>query len=140
MAFMSKLRAATHRRRAHPRFSVPVQISKHGGKAMPGSVSVTNDHDVRVPLKWNDDVGPIAHPPTSGTTVASDNPAVIARGDVAPDGMSVVLRTAGDGTCNVTVKNGALSDTISVTVGEPVPSALAADPAGAVSVPKGTAA
>jgi hypothetical protein len=104
------------------------------------ALTVTDDHDVRVPLLWSDDVGPIAHPPTSGTTVTSDNAAVISGGDVAADGTSVVLRTAGDGTANVTVTNGALSSVLEVTVGAPVPTALVADAADAKPVPKGTPA
>lgn len=106
---------------------------------MSGSVSFTNDHDLRVPLKWSDDAGAV-HPLLTGTTVASDNPAVVSGGDVAADGTSVVLRSAGDGTCNITITNGALSDTIAVTVGDPVPSNLVADAADAAPVTKGTAA
>ncbi len=84
------------------------------------------------------------HPDTAGTTVTSDNVAVISGGDVAADGTHVVLRTAGDGTCNVTASNTTagvtISDTISVTVGVPVPTEVAMDVDHAASVPKGTAA
>lgn len=106
---------------------------------MAGSVSFTDDHDLRVPLKWADDVGAV-HPILTGTTVASDNVAVVASGDVAADGTSVVLRSAGDGTCNVTVTNGHLTDTIAVTVGVPVATSLDVDAADATPVAKGTAA
>lgn len=107
---------------------------------MPGTITVSDDHDVRVSLKWSDDVGVIGHPPTTGTTVTSDNAAVVSGGDVAADDMSVVLRTAGDGTCNVTVSNGTLKDTIQVIVSEATPTSLQVDPSSATPVAKGTAA
>jgi len=118
---------------------LPQWINKRTN-AMTSTLSITDDHDVRVPLKWSDDVGPIAHPPLTGTVVSSDTPAVISGGDVAADAMSVVLRTVGDGTANVTISNGALSTIIAVTVGAPVPSSLEADTVDAVPVPKGTPA
>jgi len=121
-------------------WNVPRIVNKHTGVEMAQPLIITDDHDVRVPLKWSDDVGVIGHPPLTGTVVTSDNPAVISGGDVAADGMSVVLRTVDDGTCNVTVTNGSLSDTIPVTVAAPTPTSLVADSADAVPVAKGTPA
>jgi hypothetical protein len=122
------------------KFGVPHWVSKVGGVVtMAGSTTVTDDHDLEVPLIWSDDVGPV-HPDTTGTTVTSDNTAVISAGDVSADGSHVILRTAGDGVANVTVTNGTLTDTIAVTVGTPVPNKVALDVAHAVPVAKGTAA
>ncbi len=135
-----KRRHRHHDRPTKLTFAVPLMVSKQTGEViMPGSITVTDDHDEKVPLLWTDDAGTV-HPDTSGTTVTSDNAAVISGGDVASDGTYVLLRTAGDGTCNVTVTNGALTDTISVTVGAPVATAVALNAANATQVPKGTPA
>lgn len=117
---------------------VPRLIQK-GGKVMPGSVNCTRDHDMRIPLKWSDDVGVVAAPATGTTAVASDT-TVITAIDVAADDGSIVLRTGADGTCTVTVTNGTMTDSITVTVSEPVASVLNVDAADATQVAKGAAA
>ena len=132
-------RFGRHRKPTRLAFDIPMLIRKKGKHVMPGSVTVTNDFDLRIPLKRTDAAGPV-HPDTSGTMASSDNVAVISSVDVAADGTSVVLRTAGDGTCNITVSNGALTDTIAVTVSDPAPTSVAIDAADAVPVAKGTAA
>ncbi len=106
---------------------------------MPGAVNCTRDHDMRIPLKWEDDAGIVAAP-TSGTAAQSDNPDVISQVDVAADDMSIVLRTNGDGMCRVTVTNGSMQDTIDVTVSEPTASIVEIDASSATQVAKGTAA
>jgi hypothetical protein len=124
------------------KFAIPRLISKAGVEVMPGSISVTSDHDARVSFIWADDVGPVV-PLPGGTVISSDNTAVISGGDVAANDASCVLRTAGNGTCNVSVDNPGppvLHDTMSVTVGAPVPTALTFDPTSATAVPKGTPA
>lgn len=121
-------------------WEVPLPINKLTGATMPGTVTITDDHDVRIGLKWSDDVGPIGHPPTTGTTVTSDNTAVISGGEASADDTSVVLHTAGDGTCNVTVSNGSLKDTIQVVVSAATPTELQVDPTTATPVAKGTTA
>jgi len=120
------------------KFDIPIKLSKQG-VAMAGSVSFTDDHDLRIPLKWADDVGAV-HPLLTGTVITSSDPAVISGGDVSADGTSIVLRSAGDGTCDVTVSNGALHDTITVTVGAPVASSLVVDAADATPVARGASA
>jgi hypothetical protein len=122
------------------RWDVPLRLDKLTGAKMASPLSVNDDMDVRVPLKWADAAGAIGHPPTTGISVTSDNVAVISKGDVSADGLSVVLRTAGDGSCNVAIAWGTLSDSIPVTVAVPVPTSLAADVADAVPVTKGAAA
>lgn len=118
---------------------VPRLITKEGRITMSGAVSCTKDHDLRVPLKWSDDAGTVAAP-TTGTTAESSDTNVISSVDVAEDDGSIVLRTANDGTATVTVKNGSMSDTISVTVSEPTASAVQADASSATQVAKGAAA
>jgi hypothetical protein len=125
------------RRPTSLKFSIPLQVNKATGATMPGAVTFTDDHDEKIPLLWTDDAGTV-HPDTTGTVVTSDNVAVISKGDVASDGTYVILRSAGDGTCNITITNGALTDTIAVTVGVPTPTTLAIDAAHATQVPKGT--
>jgi len=137
--FLGHILDVLKRQRAkYLKFLVPQYVNKATGEAsMSGSITVTDDHDLKVPLQWSDDVGPV-HPDTTGTTVTSDNTAVISSGDVASDGSYVILRTAGDGTATVTVANGTLSDTLAVTVGAPVATSLAIDAADATPVAKGT--
>lgn len=117
----------------------PRLITKGGAEAMSGSVNCTKDHDLRVPLKWSDDAGVVSGP-TSGTTGTSSDPTVISSVDVAADDQSIVLRTAGDGTCTVTVKNGTLTDSITVTVTDPVATQLDVDASTATQVAKGAPA
>lgn len=120
------------------RVGIPRFINKTTGEVlMPGPYSVTRDHDLELDLIWADDQGPVA-PLPGGTAITSDNVAVIASGDVSANDAKAVLRVAGDGTCNVTFANGALTVTEVVTVGEPVPSSLST--ANPVAVAPGTPA
>lgn len=123
----------------HIAFEQTQLLNKQGVLVMSGSISCTDDHDMRVPLVWTDDVGKVAAPAAAGTTAVSDTPATCTV-DVAPDDASIVVRTVADGTASITVTNGTLTDTITVTVGPPTASALAVDAADAVQIVKGTAA
>lgn len=136
---LRKLLSEESRKPTILKFDVPILLSKRGIQTMSGTVTFTDDHDLRVPLKWADDIGAV-HPFLTGTVVTSDNVAVVSGGDVSADGTSVVLRSVGDGTANVTITNGDMHDTIVVTIGVPVALSLTADAADATPVPKGTAA
>jgi hypothetical protein len=114
-------------------------LNKKGRLIMSGSANVSTDHDLRVPLKWTDDVGAVSAPAAAGTTATSDNPAV-ATVEVAPDDLSIVVRSVADGSCNVTVTNGAMTDSIAINVVDPQASVLDVDATDAVMIPKGTAA
>ena len=113
-------------------------LDKKGHLIMSGAITLTTDHDERVPLKWADDVGAVSAP-TSGTTATSDNPA-IATVDVAADDLSIVVRSVAVGSCNVAVANGPMSDSIVVNVTAPAATVLDVDATDAVLIPKGTAA
>jgi hypothetical protein len=113
-------------------------LNKQGVLTMSGNANVTTDHDLRVPLMWEDDAG-VVSAPTSGTTAVSDTPAVCTV-DVAADDMSIVVRSVAAGSANVTVSNGTMTDTIAVTVAAPSASVLDIDAADATMIPKGTAA
>lgn len=114
-------------------------LDKQGRVIMSGTVNITTDHDARVPLQWKDDVGTVSAPDAANTVATSDNTAV-ATVDVAADDASVVVRSVADGTCNVTVTNGSLTDTIVVNVTDPSATSLNVDAADAVLVAKGTPA
>ena len=97
---------------------------------MPGSITLPDDQEVTVPLKFADAIGAV-HAPATGGTASSDNTAV-ATVTVAADDQSVLIVSVADGTCNVTYTNGSLSDTLAVTVAAPTPTSVALDVADAV--------
>ncbi len=135
LTFVDGRRLPTHVRIDYGRSQL---LDKKGKLIMSGSVTVTTDHDARVPLVWKDEVGAVSAP-TSGTTATSDNPAV-ATVDVAADDLSIVVRSVADGTCNVAVANGTLSDTIVIIVTDPAATILDVDATDAVLIAKGTPA
>lgn len=143
LALLNQILTFLEGRRAPTQLSIGVGrmqlISKKGKLIMSGSVTVANDVDLRIPLDWADAAGPVAAPP-SGTTGTSDNAAVVATVDVAANDTSIVCRIVGDGVATITVTNGALTDTVQITVTEPAPTSLVVDAADATPVPKGTAA
>jgi hypothetical protein len=112
-------------------------LDKKGHLLMSGTATLTTDHDLKVPLIWKDDVGSVSAPAAAGTTAVSDTPAV-ATADVGSDDLEIFIRSVAVGTCNVTVTNGALTDTIAVVVTEPQATSLDVDATDAVLVPKGT--
>src|SRR4029077_5994277 len=52
--FDKLLEVAGYRAPTKLKFAIPVMLNKQG-VPMPGTLSVTDDHDVRVPLLWEDD-------------------------------------------------------------------------------------
>jgi hypothetical protein len=143
LARVEKAVAALSAKRSATRLSFDTDhvqlLNKKGVLIMSGTINCTDDHDLRVPLVWKDDAGKVAAP-TSGTVASTDNATVVSAVDVAADDMSVVLRTAGDGMCNITVANGPMTDTIQVVVGPPTATILEVDAVDAVQVVKGTPA
>lgn len=101
---------------------------------MPSSITLPDDQKVVVPLKFRDAVGDV-HAPTSGGSVSSsdDN---IATAILAADDASVEVTSVADGTATITYTNGAVSDTLEVTVAIPTPTAVAFDTADAVFAPR----
>ena len=112
-------------------------LNKKGKIVMSGTVTVTTDHDAKVPLVWKDDVGGVSAPAAAGTTATSDN-AAVATADVGSDDLEIFVRSVAAGSANITVTNGALTDTIAVVVVEPQATSLDVDATDAVLVPKGT--
>lgn len=134
LAFVDGRRPATRVRIDTGRASI---LDKKGKLLMSGTVTVTTDHDAKVPLVWKDDVGGISAPAAAGTTATSDNPAV-ATADVGSDDLEIFVRSVAAGSANITVTNGALTDTIAVVVTAPQATSLDVDATDAVLVPKGT--
>jgi hypothetical protein len=112
-------------------------LDKKGKLLMSGTATVSTDHDLKVPLKWTDDVGGVSAPAASGTTATSDTPTV-ATADVGSDDLEIFVRSLAVGTAIITVTNGSLTDTISVVVTEPQATALDVDATDAVLVAKGS--
>jgi hypothetical protein len=135
LTFVSGNRPATHVRMNTQRSQL---LNKKGSLKMSGSANVTTDHDLRVPLVWKDDVGSVSAP-TSGTSATSDN-AAVATVDVAADDLSVVVRSVAIGTCNISVTNGPMNDTIVVNVTDPAATILDVDATDAVLITKGAPA
>lgn len=144
IATVNAMQAWMEGRRPAKKLSIDTEhvqlLNKQGVLLMSGSVTVTTDHDERIPLIWTDETGVVSAPAAAGTTATSDDAAVISSVDVAGDDMSIVCRTAGVGTCNVTVTNGPMKDTVQVVVVEPTATTVSIDATDATMVPKGTAA
>jgi hypothetical protein len=83
------------------------------------------NQDAKVVFSCKNTAGSVLAPPPSGTTITSDNTAVVSHGDVSSDGSYAILRTAGAGTANVTIANGSGSLVIAATVGAAVTASIA---------------
>ncbi|HVH77171.1 MAG TPA: hypothetical protein VM755_19825 [Stellaceae bacterium] len=118
---------------ASVRFGI-ARFTTKGGQSVSGSLNFADDDVATVPLVFKDQNGVVHAPPTGGTA-ASDNSAV-ATAALSADGGSVVITPVADGSCNVSYSNGALSDSISVTVSPPAPTSVALDAADATFAAK----
>lgn len=118
---------------ASVRFSLP-QFTDKEGNPMPASITLPDDQNVNVPLMFRDAVGVVHAPPTGGSVV-SDNPAV-ATASVAADDGSVDVQSVSDGSATITYTNGAVSDTLAVTVATPTPTSVGFNTDGATFTPK----
>lgn len=113
---------------------------------MAGTVTVPQNQDLRVFLKWANPDGPV-FPSPGKTTCASSDAAVCSGADVAADDTSIVIRTVAEGMCTITVDSSrppsmsgftvVLQDFITVIVTEPTPTHLIIDPESAMLVTKG---
>jgi hypothetical protein len=83
-----------------------------------------SNQDCKVTFTCKNSAGTILAPPPAGTTITSDNTAVVSRGDLSSDGSYAILRTAGVGTANVTVANGSGALVFAVTVGAAVTTSI----------------
>lgn len=122
------------RRLRQVRFAVPIYYDKRGGLPMPASITLPDDQQVKVPLEFHDAIG-VVHAPVSGGSVSSSDPAV-ATATLADDDASVTIVSVADGTATVTYTNGAVSDTLEVTVAVPAPTSVDFTTTGAVFSPK----
>lgn len=135
-AILDKLDQILRRLGATPvssvRFSLP-QFSDKEGNPMPSSITLPDDQSVNVPLVFRDAVG-VIHAPPDGGSVSSDNPAV-ATATVAADDGSIDVLSVADGVATITYTNGAVSDTLTVTVAQPTPTSVEFNAGGATFTP-----
>jgi hypothetical protein len=114
-------------------FAVPRFQTKEG-RELPGTITLPDDDTATVPLIFRDGTQAV-HAPATGGAVAVDNPAV-ATAELSPADDSVLITAMGDGDCTVTYTNGGLSDTLTVHVQAPAPTAVEFNAGGATFAPK----
>ena len=131
MKLLNEIRDILHRLYEAPvdsvSFALPRFYDKEGNP-MPISVTLPNNQDVNVPMIFKAGAS-VVHAPVSGGAAHSDNEAV-ATASVAADDGSVNVVSVADGACTISYSNGAMSDTIALTVSDPVADSVAFNPDG----------
>lgn len=117
------------------KFDLITYTPLHGGNTMAGTVTMTDDHVAHIPVKWADDVGPVAAPSDAAVVSSDITTATVAFASSMTD---VDVTPLKDGTVTVTVSSASLhlSDMATVTIGAPAATSVNVDAADATFTPK----
>jgi hypothetical protein len=135
--FFSELAIFFHergRKVASARFNVPRFYSKEGVLVMPAALALANDEMAVLPaMSFTDRVGADHSPPTDGV-ITSDHPE-FATGTLDATGQIPTITAVADGVATFSYASASnptlVTDTLVVTVGNPVPTAQTFNTAGA---------